>query len=439
MGWSKQAEQSLLGSCLLEETAFDTVQEVGIKREDFHAAQHKLIWEAIEHLATLGQDVDVVTVVDRLRDKGVINEAGGIEYVAWLVDATPSADSAKSYAEIVYQWSRKRQVRSAVDTAGAMLDESEPFVDVMDYLADELMRISAGGSKVTSYSAPDLLKQAIQELEDRHDGKKTDYKTGLADLDAALRLEGGRLTLIAGRPGMGKSALANQVMIQCCRDGIPTLMFTMEMPGVEVMNRLICTVGSVHNGFMQNPAKFPNPDEQWPKLAVATQEIKSWPLEVDEKTSASIQHIRSKAKSFLRKHQKYREEGKGLILIDYLGLMAMSDKNRTHAIGEITKGLKAMCGELKVPVIILHQLNRGLESRPDKRPNLSDLRDSGEIEEDVDHAIMLYRDEQYNPDSPDKGIAELIIRKNRTGQNNTAVRVQAQMQYYQFKNLAGGY
>lgn len=439
MAWSKEAEQSLLGACMLDELAFDSAQEVGIKRDDFHATQHKLIWEAIEAIATSGQDVEVVTVVDRLTVTGSLEDAGGIEYVSWIVDVTPSYENAKSYAEIVFQWSRKRQMRSAVDIAAVMLDESGDFSEVMEYLADEIARISSGGSKATSFSAPDLLKQCLQELEDRHDGKKSDYKTGLADLDSAMRLEGGRLTLIAGRPGMGKSALANQLMIQSCRDGVPTLMFTMEMPGVEVMNRLICSVGSVHNGFIQDPAKFVNQDHEWTKLAAATNQIKDWPLEVDEKTSASIQHIRSKAKAFMRKQDAYREHGKGIVLIDYLGLMSMSEKSRTQAIGEITKGLKSMATELKIPVIILHQLNRGVESRPDKRPVLSDLRDSGEIEEDVDHALMLYRDEYYNADSPERGIAEIIIRKNRTGQNNTAVRVTALMQHYQFKNLARPY
>ncbi len=439
MAWSKEAEQSLLGACMLEETAYDAIQEVGVTREDFHSAQHKAIWEAIDHLAGQGKDIDIVTVVERLSDKGQVQDAGGIEYVSWLVDATPNAENAKSYAEIVFQWSRKRQIRSAVESASSMLDESESITEVMDYISDEIARISTGGAKATSFTATELLKNCIQELEDRFEGKKQDYKTGLRDLDEALRLEGGRLTLIAGRPGMGKSSLANQVMIQACKDGVPTIMFTMEMPGVEVMNRLICTVGSVNNQFMKSPAEYKHQDEEWPKLAMATSLINGWPLEVDQKTSASIQHIRSKAKSFLRKHDSYRENGKGLILIDYLGLMSMSEKNRTHAIGELTKGLKAMSGELMVPVVILHQLNRGLESRPDKRPSLSDLRDSGEIEEDVDHAIMLYRDEEYNHDSPDRGIAELIIRKNRTGQNNTAVRVAALMQYYQFKDLAGGY
>lgn len=166
--------------------------------------------------------------------------------------------------------------------------------------------------------------------------------------------------------------------------------------------------------------------------------IKGWNLEIDEKASPAVEYIRNRVRAFLRKQESFQQNGKAVVCIDYLGLMRMSGENRTHAIGKITKAVKSLAQELNIPIILLHQLNRGLEGRPDKRPVLSDLRDSGEIEEDADHAIMIYRDEMYNEDSPDRGMAELIVRKNRTGENNKIVRVNAEMKYYSFSDMCRG-
>lgn len=435
MSWSKEAEQSVLGACMLDELAYEAVSDTGITADDFHSAQHRIIWSAIESVAKAGDQIDVLSVVESLRAKGASDDAGGIEYVSYLVDVTPSSDGAATYAGIVKEWSRKRQLRTLGETVSMMIADGESPDDVQEYAGSELMRLESGRSLKTSHGAGALLKAAVAELQSRFDGAISEYKTGLSDLDDILRIEGGRCTMIAGRPGMGKSAMANRAIIQSCMDGVPVLCFTMEMPGVEVMNRLICSVGRLDNSFMQNPKGYQYQSEAWDKLAAATNIIKNWPLEIDEKTSATAQHIRNKSRAFFRKQPGYIENKKGMIVIDYLGLMGMSDKNRVHAIGEISKALKALAMELKIPVIVLHQLNRGVEQRPDKRPVASDLRDSGELEEDMDHILVLYRDEQYNEDSPDKGIAELITRKNRTGPNNKTVRVSAQMQFYSFENL----
>lgn len=435
---NKEAEQSVLGACMLEMTAYDTVVETGLTASDFQIAAHRLIWEAICDLASYGTDIDMMTVSDRLIEKGTLEQAGDKAYIAHLTNTVLSTESVGDYAAIVVKYSRKRQLQVMADNVIMMLAEKSDIESVLEYTSDQVARISEGGSESTAFCARELLKKAVAELEGRFEGYVSDYKTGLNDLDNVLRPEGGRVTLVAGRPGMGKSALANKIIEASCSAKIPTLLFTMEMPGTEVLNRLICAIGRINSQFIQDPKRYATADD-WSKLTAAASVLKDWPLEVDEKSSASLQHIRSKVKAFLRRQDAYRESGKGIILIDYLGLMKMGDKNRTHAIGEITKGLKALAVEMKVPVILLHQLNRGLESRPDKRPLMSDLRDSGEIEEDVDHIVMLYRDEVYNEDSPDKGIAELIIRKNRTGQNNVAVRVSSQLHHYRFDNLANGY
>lgn len=445
MSWSEEAEMSVLGAIMLDEIAYDAVTEIGLQADDFFFGSNRLIFKAITELAQKAMMIDVVTIVDKLESNNeieFIKGAGqsGRAYVSYLPSHVPSYDNVKSYAEIVYEHSRKRKFNALAEQVRIMIEQGDSSAEIQDAVGAELIRISEGSSNKTSFNAGEVFKKSIDGLRERMEGRATNYKTGLTDLDSVLRIEAGRVTMIAGRPGMGKSLLANQIIINSCRAGIPTIMFTMEMSAEEVGNRLLCSVGKVDNRFFLEPLEYKYPTEAQAGLSRALAEAKLWPLEVDEKTSASAEHIRTKIRSFLRKQPAYTEEGKGIVLVDYLGLMKMSESNRVHAIGEISKAMKSLAGELKIPIILLHQLNRGVEQRVDKRPVASDLRDSGELEEDMDHIVMLYRDEVYNEDSPSKGIAELIIRKNRTGQNNVTARVAAQLQYYKFSDLAyGGY
>lgn len=434
MNYSKEAEQSVLGALMLEELAYSLVIDTGIKATDFVNERHQIAFKAMAALAEDGKPLDVVTVAEWLDERKKLDDAGGAQYLSLMVDMTPSIENCRAYAEIVVDYSRKRDLANMAAGIDAMREDGEPLEAILDYASAEITRIGEGKSAKTAFTGSEAVKKTMQNLQDKFDNKVTQYKTGLSELDDVLRIEKGRMTLIAGRPGSGKSSMANCIMATNGKADIPTIVFTMEMPADECAGRLVCYCGNVDNSFMQNPNGYGQHDEQMARVATGGLMIKEFPLLIDEKTRASAEHIRASARAFLRRQERYTKDGLGMVIIDYLGLMKMPGDNRTHAIGMITKMLKGLAIEMAIPVVILHQLNRGLENRPDRRPQLSDLRDSGEIEEDVDHAIMVYRDEMYYEDSPDKGLAELLIRKNRTGPNNVCVKVQAIMKHYKFSD-----
>ncbi len=438
MAWSKEAEQSLLGACMLEETAYDAIQEVGVTREDFHSAQHKAIWEAIDHLAGQGKDIDIVTVVERLSDKGQVQDAGGIEYVSWLVDATPNAENAKSYAEIVFQWSRKRKLKIAADSVVAMLDDGEEIAEVIDNLMTEIIIIGKGGDKSTAMSAGAAAKQVLDELEAKHDGIAQLYTTGIKDLDSVWYPEPNRLHIIAGRPKMGKSTLSQMTAEANAANRVPVYLATMEMSAKEMAKRHIASLGRVDRSFFKDPNNHPNASEQYSKLAAGMTIFKDLPIQIDYCPGASINDILARAKAWFRTQSAYRDESKGILIVDHLGLVKIPRKGNTATeLGDVTSRLKNAAGEMSIPIILLCQLNRGLEQRPNKRPVNSDLRDSGRLEEDADTITFVYRDEVYDENSQWKGTAELITGANRDGEIGT-VMAKANLRYSRFEDMQTG-
>ncbi|MEK9713809.1 MAG: replicative DNA helicase [Thalassolituus sp.] len=440
MSWSKEAEQSVLGGCMLDELAYEMADSTGLKASDFHSDSHSVIYDAITQLIKKNTPVDVVTVADWLDDRNKLEGVGGAGYLSQVVDWTPSIDNTKAYAEIVFDYSRKRQLKSMACGVGDLIDDGETVDAVQDYVSSELSRISEGRVKNSMVSAGAAMKSLIERLQNRVDGVSADmaYPSGLEQLDGLVRLEGGRLYIIAGRPGMGKSVLSQTIANENAKNGVSSLVFSMELPADECIGRSACQFASIDNGFLADPGN-PKYKDEWSKVTVAATNIKDWPLHIDDSASVRVSDVKNKARSFFRKSESYQNEGRGIILIDYLGLMKIENDNRVHGLGEITKELKRLAMELRVPVVLLHQLNRGVDSRQgDKRPNMSDLRDSGEIEEDADCIMFVYRDEKYHEDTDQKGIAEIIIRKNRTGREGTAF-VKSQLQYYRFANLAYDY
>jgi len=368
-----------------------------------------------------------------------LDQCGGVQYLSYIVDITPSIENAVTYAKLIYEHSRKRQLMSLGESIRNRISDGMKADEIQDYTSSELLRIFDGGSTDTSHTAGKSLKAFVDGLQLRYDGVENKYTTGLKDLDGLVNLTAGRLMVIAARPAMGKSTLGQKIADANLRDGVPVIHFTMEMPHDELMERYVSAVGSVNRTFLQDPVSFPSDQqgEEWSKLATASTVIKEWPLVIDDKSKPSATDVRNKAKAFFRKQAKYTEEGKGLVIIDQLTLMKLEGDNRVHGLGAITKAMKSLAMELKIPVILLHQLNRSVDSRQgDKRPMPSDLRDSGEIEEDADIITFIYRDEVYNEDTMDKGIAELITRKNRGGRTGT-VRVAAELHYSRFSNLSG--
>lgn len=437
MIYSIEAEQSVLGALMLEETVYDQVRESGLVPKDFFKTEHQAIASSIFALADNGESVDLISVVERLEDTRELESVGGAGYVSTLVDLTLSVDNARAYAKIITERSRSRQLKSMGQNVSDLIDDRTSPGEVEDYVAQELARISSGSGKSQSMSAAEAAKAVIEELSN---GDVTQvYTSGLIDLDRVWYPEPGRLHIIAGRPKMGKSSLAQMYLEANALKGIPAYNATLEMPGKEMAKRHIASLGRMDRAFFKQLDNHPSSEEQYSKLSAGTQIFKDLPIETDFCPGANVSDIVNRSRTWLRKQDKYREEGLGLLVVDHLGLISLPGKgNSATEIGEVTKRLKNLAGELNIPVVLLCQLNRGLEQRPDKRPVTSDLRDSGRIEEDADTITFVYRDSVYNPDTPDQGIAELITSANRNGDSGT-VRVSANLKSSRFDNLKSTY
>lgn len=433
MIFSMDSEQSVLGSVLLDSDKFSVVAAI-ITANDFYDATNKLAWQAIEACDKNDISIDVVTVADEM----------GMQYIAYLgecADMVPSTYNAASYAKIVADKSKKRKLHAISFGIQDMVDDDGSSDEIADYISSEVMNATEGRDGTNQSSMGKAIKKLLERTDDRINGKEELYSTGFKDLDDVMKLEGGRLMVLAGRPSMGKSTFGQNIIENNAKEGIPGYFATMEMPEEEIAARTMCSQGGVDNNFLQDPkgfsSKYANSDDQWPKLSSAINQSKDWPIIIDYCPSLRISDLKNRTRAWFRKQPGYIENGKGILLIDYLGLMKTEGKNRVQEFGEITKELKGFAGEMNIPIILIAQLNRGLESRPDKRPLMSDLRDSGEIEENSDIIAFVYRDEIYNEDSIDKGVAEIILRKNRGGQLAN-IRLQSDLKHYRFRNLSRG-
>lgn len=455
--YSQEAEQSVLGAIMLDEIAFDIVIEVGLQASHFYGGNHKLVFEAITHLSESAQPTDVVTVAERLDVTGNLEAASGAAYLSRMVDITPSIDNAKAYAEIIIDRSRRRSLVALSGGIRAKIDEGAETEEVEAYVNDELNKLSDIEKAETLFSSGAAAKQLLNLVDDRANGKVSSYKTGIDTLDDILMIEGSRLYIIAGRPGMGKSTLALNVgernampkhkktgRLKTIHDidpkhdddfepGVDVCVHSMEMPAPEVSARTMVSIGDVDRDFLKYP-NDPRYIDQWKVLSKTVNLVKDLPLSIETKRGRTAAQICNSFRTFCRKSESYQKHGKAMLIVDYLGLIKQHGESRVKSLGEATKLFKNLAGELNVPVILLHQLNRGLEQRPNKRPVPSDLRDSGEIEEDADAVIFPYRDEVYNEDTPDKGIAEIIVAKNRDGSPGTAICA-ADMKQSRFTNL----
>ena len=437
MIYSLEAEQSVLGALMLEETVYDQIKETGIVPGDFFKPEHQSIAATIFALSDNGESVDMITVVERLEETREIDSVGGAKYISHLTDIALSTDNAKSYAKIITERSRSRQFKTMGQNVSDLVDERMSSSEIEDYVAQELARISSGSGKSQSMSAAEAAKAVIEELSN---GDVTQvYTSGLIDLDRVWYPEPGRLHIIAGRPKMGKSSLPQMYLEANALKGIPGYNATLEMPGKEMAKRHIASLGRMDRAFFKQLDNHPSSEEQYSKLSAGTQIFKELPIETDFCPGANVSDIVNRSRTWLRKQDKYREEGLGLLVVDHLGLISLPGKgNSATEIGDVTKRLKNLAGELNIPVILLCQLNRGVEQRPDKRPMTSDLRDSGRIEEDADTITFVYRDSVYNPDTPDNGIAELITTANRNGDSGT-IRVLENLKSSRFDNLQSTY
>lgn len=437
---SIEAEQSLIGGILLDNTAWDKVSG-RIYAEDFYRGDHRLIFQSIEALAAKDKPVDVLTVTDLLKTQGELDNAGGEIYLFELAKNTPTAANITAYADIVHERSILRQLISA---AGDIADDAfnpkgRETREVLDEAERRIFEIAETDSATQGPVAlPTVLGDTMEKLHtlQKNGGKITGTATGFKDLDdMTTGLQASDLIIVAGRPSMGKTILGVNIAEQVALQNLereqkqPVLIFSLEMPSDAIAMRMLSSLGRI------NQHKLRTGDlatEDWSRIASNLSLLSDAHIFIDDAPGLTPTEVRSRARRLAREHGQL-----GLIVIDYLQLMRVPGykDNRTLEISEISRSLKSLAKELKVPVVALSQLNRSLEQRADKRPIMSDLRESGAIEQDADLIAFIYRDEVYNEDSPDKGIAEVIIGKQRNGPIGK-VRLAFLGQYMRFDNLS---
>lgn len=435
---SVEAEQAVLGALLFDNDAFDRITD--LRETHFYRYDHRMIFEHAYRLVISGRNADVLTVYEALGASGKDDAVGGLPYLNSLVQNTPGSKGIRRWAEIIINRAKLRGLISAADEISSMAyqpggrDVEEIIATAqakLEPLADTAMREPA---LINTFLTP-----IVERIDSEYHGGKDRAKvisTGLRDLDARLGggMRGGQLIIAAGRPGMGKSALALGVAESVAEMGAPSMFFTQEMTGEELTARSLSRNSGLPLDKILDGSKFGRGGEaDWPMLTNGVQKLSEMMLLIDETAAVSLHEIQARARAAKRKY------GLGLIVVDYLGLMtATQGNNRTEQVGANSRGLKTLAKQLGVPVLLLAQLSRKCEERPNKRPQLADLRDSGEIEQDADIILFLYRDEIYNPDSPDKGMAEINVAKQRNGPTGI-VRAAYIGEKTMFADLAPGY
>jgi len=427
------AEQSLLGCLLLDSKAFDQISDLSLDASDFYSPQYGMIFTAMKELALNNSVIDYVTVCAKLNDQGKLESAGGQKAIVELNEHELSAANVFHYAKIVKD---KASVRHVVKVASELVERGYNFDGKIDaFMADVegsffKLTTSAKFGGLEHISAG--LKANLKDIEtgDRKPGEISGISTGFTDLDKLiLGMQPGNLVVIAARPGMGKTSLGLNIAVNACEtSGLPVVIFSLEMLAQELSYRLLCSKARIDSRDLRTK-NFK--DINLREVGQAVQELSQLPIYINESGSTTVLDIQGQARKIKA------EQGLGLVVVDYLQLMA-SDVNSfspEQDISEKSKGLKAMAKELECPVIALSQLNRAVEGRTDKRPGMSDLRGSGSIEQDADLILMIYRDEVYNPNSREPGIAEVIVAKNRSGAVGTA-KLKWTGAFTKFDNLA---
>ncbi|HEX2667550.1 MAG TPA: replicative DNA helicase [Gammaproteobacteria bacterium] len=412
---SLEAEQAVLGGLMLDNTAWERVAD-RVTEEDFYRQDHRLVFRAMAELADADQPFDAVTLSEWLQARGKLEQAGGLAYLATLARDTPTAANVRAYADIVRERSVLRQlIRVGGELAeSAFRPEGRSVAELVDQAERSVFEIAERGDRMgKSYvRISELMSKAVDRLDTlvHADSHVTGVATGLSKFDEMTAgLQPGDLVIVAGRPSMGKTSFAmNIAEYAAISGGLPAAIFSMEMSGEQLAMRMISSLGRIDQ-LKVRTGKLDDTD--WKRVSSAISIMSKAPMFIDDTGALTPTELRARARRLKRDHNL------GLIVVDYLQLMQVpgTRENRATEISEICRGLKSLAKELRIPVIALSQLNRSLEQRPDKRPIMSDLRESGSIEQDADVIVFIYRDEVYDKDSPDKGTAEIIIGKQRNG------------------------
>jgi replicative DNA helicase len=433
---SVEAEQSIIGGLMLDNQAWD---KIGAKlcETDFYRTEHRILFRAISVLSQKDQPFDVVTLLDTLKSHNALDDAGGEAYLFELANNTPSVANVGAYADIVREKSVQRQlIGVATEIADSAYKPDGRGVHELLDLAET--KVFAIGEQTGGDGGPESIKSILVRTVEKidtlyHNGESlTGLATGLTDLDKMTSgLQTSDLVIVAGRPSMGKTTLVmNMAEHAAIKSGKPVVVFSMEMPSDSLAMRMMSSLGRIDQHKIRTGRLD---DDDWPRVTSAVHMLSEASLFIDDTPALSPSEMRARTRRVAKEHGSI-----GLVVVDYLQLMKVpgfSAENRTAEISEISRSLKSLAKELQVPVVALSQLNRSLEQRADKRPVMSDLRESGAIEQDADLICFIYRDEVYNEDSPDKGTAEIIIAKQRNGPIGK-IRVAFIGKYTRFEDLA---
>jgi replicative DNA helicase len=410
---SIEAEQAVLGGLMLDNAAWDHIAD-RVSEDDFYLADHRAVFRAVRELADKNQPFDVITLSDWLTQRSTLSDPSALAYLGTLARDTPSAANIRAYADIV----RERSVLRQLITIGTQIcdsafnPEDRDCKTLLDEAEQRVFQIAEQGASSGFKNIKGLLKSAVERIDSLFEKNDpiTGIATGFNDFDERTAgLQAGDLVIVAGRPSMGKTSFAmNIAEYAALKQKAAVAIFSMEMPGEQIAMRMLASLGRIDQHRLRIGKLL---DEDWPRLANAVSLLTETALFIDDSAALTPTELRARARRLKR------EQGLDLIIVDYLQLMRVSgtSENRATEISEISRGLKALAKELQVPIVALSQLNRSLEQRPNKRPVMSDLRESGAIEQDADLIAFIYRDEVYNKDSEHKGTAEIIIAKQRNG------------------------
>lgn len=413
--YSLEAEQAVLGGLILDNSAWDQVADK-INEDDFHLFNHRLIFRAIGELVDKRQVFDVLTLSDLLRQKSEIENTNILAYLGTLANDIPSASNIKAYADIVREKSVLRQLVQVGNeiAASGLSPDGKGIQNLLDEAEQKIFQITDRSAQAGQgfVNIKSLLKTTVEQIDELYE--RADHITGIPsgfDVfdEKTAGLQDGDLIIVAGRPSMGKTSFAmNVVEYAALQMKINVAIFSMEMPGRSLTMRMLSSMGRIDQQRVRTGKLT---DEDWPRLTSAVSVLSEANLFIDDSAVLSPTELRARARRLKREH------GLSLIVVDYLQLMTVggTSENRATEISEICRALKALAKELNVPVVVLSQLNRSLEQRQDKRPVMSDLRESGAIEQDADLIVFIYRDEVYNKESPHEGTAEILVRKQRNG------------------------
>lgn len=428
-----EAEQAVIGSMLTDRDAVISAIEV-LKEEDFYREDNKTIYEAILNLYNRSEPIDIITLKAELTSMGMFDKIGGLEYIVGLPEKVPTTANVEKYISIVKEKSElRRLIKAANEIIEQGYDPTENIDDIMNSAEKKIFNIMQDKDQKSYSPIKDVLIDAFTDLEQLYNQKQhiTGVPTGFIDLDyKTAGLHNSDLILIAARPAMGKSAFALNIATNAAlKAKVPAVLFSLEMSKEQMVNRILCSEAMVDSNKVRT-GKID--DDDWIKLADTMGDLSEAPIYIDDTPGISINEIRAKCRKLKL------EKNIGLVVIDYLQLVQGSSKraqgSREQEISEISRSLKILAKEINVPVIALSQLSRAPEQRPDHRPMLSDLRESGAIEQDADIVMFLYRDDYYNEDSEDKGLAEVIVAKHRAGSTGT-VKLVWLGNYTKFANM----